>query len=68
MNVGSIELNGGFVDYGNLNSTPSLNRVVAPCDPHCHSKLMVSRRRLKLKRAIAQAEKDRLGIQSNEGP
>ena len=67
VNVGGTKLNGGFVDDGNLNSTPSLDRVVASFDPYRHSKVMASRRRLRLKRAAAQAEKDRLGIQSNEG-
>ena len=67
MNVGGAELNGGFVDDGTLNSTLGLDRVVAHFDHYRYSQLMVSRRCLRLKRVAAQAEKDRLGIRSNEG-
>ena len=38
-----------------------------PPDPCLHSKLMVLRRCLRLKRAAARAEEDRLDIWSNEG-
>ena len=37
-------------------------------NPYQHSQLMRSMRHLRLKRAAARVEEDRLGIPSNEGP